>query len=66
MCIENATLTVDYKKDNLFIYQTIKITPSIKSHTRYFFMEKYKAAQEVNMFLRKIYIGDGENIFFVE
>lgn len=66
MDIDTATLEVTNTRDNLFLYQTIKITPSNRSHIRYYFNDKYKAAREIDKLLRKIYLGDGKNIFFVE
>ena len=66
MCIENAVLTVTSKRDEMYLYQTIRITPSNRSHTRYFFQDKYKAAREIDSLLRQLYLGDGVDIFFVE
>ena len=64
--VERATLTISSKRDELFLYQTIKITPENRSKTRFFFEDRYKAAREVNELLRTLYMGDGKGIFFVE
>lgn len=61
-----ATLTLSYKKSDNFIYQTIIITPTKKSHLRYFTMNKYVLGRRVDDYLDDLYIGDGENIFFRE
>lgn len=66
MCVENAVLNITSKRDDLFLYQTIKITPTNKSKIRYFFQDRYKAAREIDSLLRTLYLGDGLNIFFVE
>ena len=66
MCMEIATLTITNTRDQIFLYQTIRIMPSNRSHIRYYFNDRYKAAREVDKFLRQLYLGDGKNVFFVE
>ena len=61
-----ATLTSTCKKDDNYLYQIIKITPSKKSYTRYFMLDKYRVGRAVDRLLDSIYMGDGENIFFEE
>ena len=62
----SATLSVEIKKDNDFVRQIIKITPDKKSHLRYFTMDKYSMAREVEKLLDTIYLGDAVNVFFEE
>lgn len=57
---------MSYKRDGNFIYQTILISPSKRSHTRYYTFDKYEIGRKVSDFLDKIYIGDGETVFFRE
>ena len=63
--ITTANLTIDYKQDGNIIYETIRISPSKKSHSRFFMYDKYKIGREVDDLLSKHYLGDGENVFFV-
>jgi hypothetical protein len=62
----SATITLSYKSDpaNHFIYQNILISPSKRSHIRYFTMEKYSAGRKVDDLLSTLYVGDGLNVFF--
>lgn len=60
----SATINITYKKTSNFVYQTILITPSKRSHTRYYLMEKYEVGRQVDKMLDQLYLGDGKNIFF--
>ena len=62
----SATISLSYKKTNNFIYQTILIVPTKRSHLRYFTMSKYAIGRQLDDMFDKLYIGDGENIFFRE
>jgi hypothetical protein len=62
----SAIITLSYKSDpeNHLVYQNILISPSKRSHIRFFTMEKYSAGRKVDDLLSTLYIGDGTNIFF--
>lgn len=60
----SATLTIEIKRDNNLLYQTIKITPTKRTHIRYFMYDKYVIGRSVDDLLDTLYVGDGENIFF--
>lgn len=64
--ISSAKLTIDIKRDGNFLYQTIKITPTKNSHTRYYLLDRYVIGRAIDDYLSKLYLGDAINIFFEE
>lgn len=62
--LATANVHLTHKRSENFYYQTILITPSKKSHLRYFVYDKYHACRQLEEMLDDLYLGDGENIFF--
>lgn len=61
----SAKIEVEHKKEENIIYQTIRIIPNKPGNIRYFTHPRYRVGRVVEDLLQKVYIGDGENIFFV-
>jgi len=61
----SAKIEVEYKKEENFIYQIIRIVPNKPGNIRYFTHPRYRVGRAIEDLLQDIYIGDGENIFFV-
>lgn len=61
----SAIFYIDYQQEDNLIHQKIKIVTPRENMQRYFLMDKYKLGREVDDWLQTIYVGDGENIFFI-
>lgn len=59
-------IEISYKKDSDYIYQIIRIIPNATKNLHYFIRDRYVLGRKVDDFLMQKYIGDGENIVFVE
>lgn len=61
-----AEIEISYKRVDNYIYQKIHIVPDRPNNIRYFTHPKYILGRKTEDFLHSIFIGDGENIMFVE
>ena len=59
-------IEITYKRDDEYIYQTIRIIPNATKNLHYFIRDRYVLGRRVDDFLMDKYIGDGENILFIE
>ena len=62
--LATAEIHIKNKRVDNFYFQTIRIVPSKKNYLRYFIFDKYQACRAVEAVLDKLYLGDGNNIFF--
>ena len=60
----NARIVISYKRDDNYIYQTIRVEPSKPNYLKYFLLEKYKLGRTTHDLFQTLYIGDGDNIMF--
>jgi hypothetical protein len=61
-----AIISLEYKQENNYIYQIIRIKPNKPINLKYFQIEKYKTGRDTWDFIQELYIGDGQNILFEE
>lgn len=61
-----GSIEITFKKENDYIYQTIRIIPNAMKNLHYFTQDKYKLGRKVDDFLSGLYLGDMENILFIE
>lgn len=61
-----GNIEISYKIEKEYIYQCIRIIPNAMKNLGYFIKDKYRLAQKIDTLLMKQYLGDAENILFVE
>lgn len=67
MCMKvTGYIDITFKQEENYIYQIIRIIPNATKNLHYFIRDKYKLGRKVDDFLMKVYLGDGDNILFVE
>jgi len=66
MCRVSGFLEIEFKQEKNQIHQTIRMIPSQRKYRHFFLRDKYKLGQKVDNFISTLYIGDGENIVFLE
>lgn len=59
-------IEITYKKDEDYVYQTIRIIPNASKNLHYFIRDRYILGRRVDDFLMKRYLGDGQSILFIE
>lgn len=60
----SANVFISHKRNDNYIYQTIRIEPNKPNYLKYFILEKYKIGRTTHDLFQNLYLGDGENIMF--